>query len=61
MKTAINRVKRKANAPKGRAPKSYARPHWMKTVRIIGLIIAYIVLILAIIGMVISIYKSYQK
>lgn len=45
----------------GRPPKSYARPQWMKVVRVIGLIIAYIVIILAIIGMAISIYKSYKK
>ncbi|QHS55259.1 hypothetical protein GWR56_06785 [Mucilaginibacter sp. 14171R-50] len=54
-------AKGKKNTPKGRPPKSYARPQWMKTVRIIGLIVAYIVIILAIIGMAISIYKSYKK
>ena len=54
-------AKRKVNLPKGRQPKSYARPRWMKVVRLIGLTIAYIVIILAIIGMVISIYKSYKK
>jgi uncharacterized iron-regulated membrane protein len=58
---AINRTKRKVNVPKGRPPKSYARPQWMKVVRIIGLTIAYIVIILAVIGMVISIYKNYKK
>jgi uncharacterized iron-regulated membrane protein len=52
---------RKPTLQKGRPPKSYARPRWMKTVRVIGLIVAYIVIILAIIGMVISIYKSYKK
>ena len=54
-------AKRKPTLQKGRPPKSYARPQWMKTVRIIGLIIAYIVIILAIIGMAISIYKNYKK
>jgi uncharacterized iron-regulated membrane protein len=58
---AINKTKSKVNVPKGRPPKSYQRPQWMKVVRVIGLIVAYIVIILAIIGMVISIYKSYQK
>lgn len=54
-------AKQKSNLPKGRPPKSYARPRWMKVVRIIGLVVAYIVIILAIIGMIISIYKSYKK
>jgi hypothetical protein len=54
-------AKRKVNVPKGSPSKSYARPQWMKTVKIIGLTIAYIVIVLAIIGIVISIYKSYKK
>ncbi|MDO3641488.1 hypothetical protein [Mucilaginibacter sp. L3T2-6] len=54
-------VRQKSNLPKGRPPKNYARPRWMKIVRVIGLVIAYIVIIIAIIGMVISIYKSYKK
>ena len=33
----------------------------MKVVRVIGLIIAYAVVILAIIGMVISIYNNYKN
>jgi len=54
-------AKNKANLPKGRKVKSYARPKWMKVVRVIGLIIAYAVVILAIIGMVISIYNNYKN
>jgi hypothetical protein len=41
---AINKTKSKVKVPKGRPSKSYARPQWIKALRVIGLTVAYIVI-----------------
>jgi hypothetical protein len=59
-------ARKKKSLPAAKRPvyysrKSYARPKWMRFVRIISMIIVVIVLVLAMIGIVIRYYRMVTK